>query len=200
MCSVRHKPIPRAPSSDALAASGPESAFAITVQESATLSAHSRTVPISPSIDGVLVSIPIRITSPVFPLREITSPSLNTSPVLLMVAVFASSSISSSPQPQTQGFPQPRATTAACDVMPPRAVRTPSAAHIPPTSSGDVFSRTRITFSPSALRSSAVLASKTIFPTAAPGPPARPVATTLSLYVDEARASGVNAGCSNCLM
>ena len=38
----------------------------------------------------------------------------------------------------------PRATTAACDVMPPRVVRIPTAAFMPAMSSGDVSSRTRI--------------------------------------------------------
>ena len=46
-----------------------------------------------------------------------------------------------SPQPATQGFPIPRATTAACEVIPPRAVKTPWAACIPPTSSGEVSAR-----------------------------------------------------------
>ena len=51
-------------------------------------------------------------------------------------------------QPTTQHFPMPRATTAACEVMPPRAVRIPCAAYMPPTSSGEVSGRTRMTFSP----------------------------------------------------
>ena len=38
--------------------------------------------------------------------------------------------------PETQHFPQPRATTAAWEVMPPLAVRIPTAACMPPTSSG----------------------------------------------------------------
>ena len=42
----------------------------------------------------------------------------------------------------------PRATTAACEVMPPRAVRMPAAAFMPWMSSGEVSVRTRITLSP----------------------------------------------------
>ena len=45
----------------------------------------------------------------------------------------------------------PRATTAAWEVMPPRVVRMPSAACMPWMSSGEVSTRTRITFLPSAL-------------------------------------------------
>ncbi len=42
----------------------------------------------------------------------------------------------------------PRATTAACEVMPPRAVRMPCAAFMPWMSSGEVSTRTSTTFSP----------------------------------------------------
>ena len=47
--------------------------------------------------------------------------------------------------PTTQHLPMPRATTAACEVMPPVAVRMPAAACMPPMSSGLVSARTRIT-------------------------------------------------------
>ena len=50
--------------------------------------------------------------------------------------------------PQTAGRPIPRATTAACDVFPPRAVKIPCAATIPTRSSGLVSRRTRMTFLP----------------------------------------------------
>ena len=63
----------------------------------------------------------------------------------------------------------PRATTAAWDVMPPRAVSTPWAWMTPWMSSGVVSKRTRITASPARPRLSAVSASKTALPTAAPG-------------------------------
>ena len=51
-------------------------------------------------------------------------------------------------QPATHGLPIPRATTAACEVMPPCTVRMPCAAIIPWMSSGVVSQRTRITGSP----------------------------------------------------
>ena len=63
--------------------------------------------------------------------------------------------------PTTQDLPMPRATTAAWDVMPPRAVSTPSAACMPWMSSGEVSIRTRITFSPALARASASSALKT---------------------------------------
>ena len=134
------------------------------------------------------------------PLREIVSPSFKTSPVALTVIVPAFSLMSSSPQPQTQGFPHPRATTAACEVIPPLAVNTPMAAHIPPTSSGDVFSVHKMTFSPLALAASAAVDVRTMVPTAAPGPPARPTAITFDLYNSDSSASSGKVGCKICLM
>mmetsp|Transcript_549 Transcript_549/g.1016 ORF Transcript_549/g.1016 Transcript_549/m.1016 type:complete len:202 (-) Transcript_549:1273-1878(-) len=181
MCSVLHKPMPLAPNSRAFLASGPESAFAKTLSVSLTSSDHLSKVPKVPSRDGMVVLMATRMTSPVLPLIEMTCPSWNFSPVLLMMRVLFFSLISSSSQPTTQGLPHPRATTAACDVTPPRDVKIPCEAHIPPTSSGDVFSRTKMTSSPAAAISSAAVVVKQIFPTAAPGPPAKPTATTLSL-------------------
>ena len=61
---------------------------------------------------------------------------------------------SSSSAPTTAHVPMPRATTAACEVLPPRAVSTPSAAIMPCRSSGLVSRRTRMTCSPGAVRSS----------------------------------------------
>ncbi len=79
-------------------------------------------------------------------------------------------------EPATQGLPMPRATTAAWEVMPPRAVRIPWAACIPPMSSGEVSVRTRMTRSPLAASASASAAVKTTLPTAAPGEAGRPLA------------------------
>ena len=73
----------------------------------------------------------------------------------------------------------PRATTAACEVMPPRVVRMPSAACMPWMSSGEVSTRTRMTFLPSALSLVASSEENTISPDAAPGEAGRPVAITL---------------------
>ena len=69
----------------------------------------------------------------------------------------------------------PRATTAACEVMPPRAVRIACAATMPWKSSGAVSVRTRITFAPFLASSSASSGSNTTVPEAAPGDAGRPV-------------------------
>src|SRR4051794_14093568 len=85
----------------------------------------------------------------------------------------------SSSHPATHGLPIPRATTAACEVMPPCTVRIPSAAIIPWMSSGVVSQRTSIT-GPLFARSTAVSASKTIRPLAAPGDALSPFAAISS--------------------
>ena len=59
-------------------------------------------------------------------------------------ASCARSSISSAPAPTTDGLPIWRPTTAACDVMPPVAVRMPCATNMPWMSSGTVSLRTSI--------------------------------------------------------
>ena len=82
----------------------------------------------------------------------------------------------SSWQPATHGLPIWRATTAACEVAPPRAVRMPWATAIPWKSSGEVSIRTSTTRSPLATHSTAVSASKTARPTAAPGEALSPLA------------------------
>ena len=63
----------------------------------------------------------------------------------------------------------PRATTAACEVMPPRVVRMPSAACMPLMSSGEVSARTRMVLRPAALAASASSDENTTSPCAAPG-------------------------------
>jgi len=85
------------------------------------------------------------------------------------------SSITISPQPDTQHVPIPRATTAACEVIPPRTVRIPCAAFIPVMSSGDVSRRTRKTFSPFSCQATASSAVNTTLPQAAPGEAPRPL-------------------------
>ena len=111
-------------------------------------SAPSMSVPAAPSI--VIMS----------PSRTTTSPT---------VIVRAASSIFALSTPATQGLPMPRATTAACEVMPPCEVTTPCAWMRPWMSSGVVSQRTSTTASPAAPRLAAVSASKTAAPTAAPG-------------------------------
>ena len=116
---------------------------------------------------------------PVEPSREIPSPSLNTLPA--RVKRFFSSSIFMSPQPETQHVPMPRATTAACEVCPPRTVRIPCAYFIPSISSGEVSRRTKTTFLPFLPSVTASSAVKTICPAAAPGEAAIPLPTTFDL-------------------
>ena len=94
-------------------------------------------------------------------------------------------------EPETQGVPIPRATTAAWEVIPPRAVITPWEACIPPISSGEVSLRIRITFSPLPAHSSASSALNTARPTAAPGEAGRPVAITFF------SAFGSSIGCNS---
>ena len=80
--------------------------------------------------------------------------------------------------PATHGLPMPRATTAACEVMPPWAVTMPFAWIRPWMSAAAVSQRTRITLSPALPRRSAVSASSTTAPHAAPGEAFNPVAAT----------------------
>ena len=70
----------------------------------------------------------------------------------------------------------PRATSAACEALPPSEVRMPTAAWKPATSSASVKGRARITSRPSAAASIATSAEKTTSPFAAPGEAATPVA------------------------
>ena len=72
----------------------------------------------------------------------------------------------------------PRATTAACEVFPPRAVRIPSAAIMPSRSSGLVSLRTSTTCSPRSAHALAVGESNTARPTAAPGEAAIPLVSS----------------------
>ena len=67
----------------------------------------------------------------------------------------ASASTLTAEAPVTQGRPMPRATSAACEALPPWAVRIPRAAWNPAMSSASVNGRTRITSSPSAARRTA---------------------------------------------
>ena len=97
-------------------------------------------------ICGGTSSTSSRITSPEPPSIVIVSPSASVVPPIVIVR--APRSIVSPSQPATHGFPIPRATTAACEVIPPCAVRTPLAWMSPWMSSGVVSRRTRITSSP----------------------------------------------------
>ncbi len=167
--------MPSAPNSRAFAASSGVSAFARTRSRRSS-SAQSRIVPKFSSIAGGTSRTGPTMTRPVPPSIVITSPTFSVcSPI---VTVSALASIERLSHPATHGFPIPRATTAACDVMPPWAVRTPRAWMSPWMSSGVVSQRTRITSSPALPRSSAVSASSTISPEAAPGEAFSPWAAT----------------------
>ena len=83
--------------------------------------------------------------------------------------VFNELSIIKLSAPTTQGLPIPRATTAAWLVIPPLVVKIPTEECIPWMSSGLVSSLTKITSLPLLASSSALSASKTSSPTAAPG-------------------------------
>ncbi len=93
------------------------------------------------------------------------------------------------PAPETQHLPIPRATTAACEVIPPLAVRIPLAMFMPSRSSGEVSILTRIDLG----NFSASSAKNTTCPLAAPGDAASPFVISL-LFSNEFSS---NTGCSN---
>ncbi len=175
MCSVRHSPIPAAPNERPRAASSGVSALARTPRRRNS-SAQPKMVSKSPETSGVTRSTAPSTTAPVVPLIEIMSPSASTVPVPETTARFLPASILSDSAPHTHGLPMPRATTAACEVLPPCEVRIPSAAIMPCRSSGVVSQRTKMTLRPSATAATASSAVKTTSPTAAPGEALRPLA------------------------
>ena len=118
-----------------------------------------------------------------------TSPSLKVYFPALKVPL--ASSIFMSPAPTIQHLPHPRQTSAAWLVMPPRAVRMPSAARMPSTSSGFVSSRTRIDLIPFAASSTAFSEVNTILPTAPPGPAGSPLVMISAFF----SALGSRIGC-----
>ncbi len=175
MCSVRQRPMPSAPNWRAVRASRGVSALARTFRRR-LLSAHSIRVAKSPVSSGsIMVTAPAR-TSPLDPSMVMISPALKVRPRTRSSPALPS--ICSSPAPETQGRPMPRATTAAWLVMPPRAVTMPRAACMPWMSSGEVSSRTRMTDSPAEPRRSASSELNTILPVAAPGEAGRPEVIT----------------------
>ena len=93
-----------------------------------------------------------------------------------------------------QGLPIPLATTAAWLVIPPFVVNIATDENIPCISSGLVSSLTRITFLPLLASSSALSASNTISPKAAPGEAFRPFPNT-SFSCDS-----TNCGCNILVM
>ena len=138
-----------------------------------------------------LVGTAASMTSPVEPSIETASPSRMTLPATFIVLALAL--MSRAPQPTTEGLPIWRPTTAACDVMPPVAVRMPWATDMPWMSSGTVSIRTSRTFLPFCAQATASSAVKTTAPVAAPGEAGRPFAATGT----DRRALGSKIGCSS---
>ena len=118
-------------------------------------------------------------TSPVSPSNDTQSPSFTVVPPTENCLSF--SLTTSAPAPTTDGFPIWRPTTAACEVMPPVAVSTPSATSMPWMSSGTVSLRTSSTFLPCCAHSTAWSAVKTTWPEAAPGEAGRPLVSSRQL-------------------
>ena len=107
-----------------------------------------------------------------------------------MTTSFLLTSICSSLHPTIQHLPHPRATRAAWDVIPPFAVKIASAACMPWTSSGDVSSLIKITFSPSLCHCSASSAVNTALPDAPPGPAGSPFPKRGALFSDSESSMG----------
>ena len=87
-----------------------------------------------------------------------------------------------------------RATSAACEVMPPKAVRKPSDAAMPRMSSGEVSWRASTTVSPRDRHAAASSAKKTRRPLAAPGPAGSPFARSLPAFTAAALRSASKIG------
>ena len=136
MCSVRHRPMPSAPNLRAWVASRGVSPLVRTLSTRSS-SAQPMKRPKSPVSSASWVSILPTYTLPVEPSSEIKSPSCITVPSAKVMVLFSSDTLTPD-TPATQQVPMPRATTAACEVMPPRAVITPSADTMPSISSGEV--------------------------------------------------------------
>ena len=97
-----------------------------------------------------------------------------------------------------QVLPIPRATTAACEVAPPRVVRMPAAACMPAMSSGEVSSRTSTTGSPLAAMATAPGAVSAIRPHAAPGPAGRPLPSCRPSFTAAVFSFVSKTGASSC--
>ena len=188
MCSVRHRPMPSAPSSRAFFAPAGSSALARTAKRRIS-SAHSSTVSKYSSTRASISGTSSKVTQPLVPSMAMKSPSPTVEP--LAETVLAPRSILRSLAPTTAGRPIPRATSAACEALPPSLVRIPLAAWKPATSSASVNGRTRITSRPSCSACTASLAVNTISPLAAPGEAETPLASTSN------SALGSKVGCSS---
>ncbi len=171
MCSVLVNPIPWAPKASAWRASSGVSALVLTPRRR-YLSAQFINVSNSPAISAGTVSIFSAYTKPVVPSREMSSPFLRVTPPILNQPSV--SLITKSCAPATQVLPIPRATTAAWEVIPPRAVKKPSLTFIPSISSGDVSTLTKTAGMPFLLNSSTWGTLNATLPVAAPGDAGKP--------------------------
>ena len=176
MCSVRQRPMPPALKLRAVWASSGVSALArMPMSRSASaqpISVWKASSSAASSIGGSPTS-----TCPVVPSMVITSPLRRMRPSGALICWFGMSNCSAE-APTMQGRPMPRPITAACEVMPPRSVRTATEACIPRMSSGEVSRRTSTQGSRRAALAWASFAVKTMRPEAAPGLAAMPVAST----------------------
>ena len=178
MCSVRQSPMPSAPKSRPRCASAGVSALTRT-RSCRIRSAHR--------MSAVEVAAQLRGHQRRLSGEHLAGAAVHRDPVALgdAPAVHREAARCSRPPrascaPATHGLPIPRATTAACDVIPPRAVRIALASTMPWKSSGEVSRRTRITDWPARPSFSARSASKTAVPHAAPGEAGRPVVSRSS--------------------
>jgi len=126
--SVRHRPMPCAPRSRARCVSRVASALAL-APSVATSSARDSSVAMSRENSTSTVGTSPKQTAPLAPPLVITCPSLCTAGPTWAVLLCTSTTMLSAPE--TQGLPMPRATTAACEILPPRKVRMPCAAKKP---------------------------------------------------------------------
>ena len=175
--------MPSAPNETALAASSGVSALVL-IPSLRNLSARAMNFTKRGFSEASIVSIFALYTRPLAPLRLNQSPSLNSVSVPAKVTFLPARSIFIASQPTMQHLPHPRATRAACEVMPPRTVRIPDAALMPSMSSGEVSSRTRITLRPSAAAATASSGVNTRVPTAPPGDAGRPCAIAVHFFSD----------------
>ena len=190
ICSVRHSPIPSAPNARARSASAGVSAFVRTPirrNRSAQCSSWCACSSSPATVIGRLAQHDLAG-------QAIDGDDVSPSRTVVPLALEHARSAGRSPaqlHPVTAGSPIPRATTAACEVMPPRAVRMPRERSIPGKSSAAVSCRTRMTASPASPSSRARSGVSATCPVAAPGLAGIPVAITVRSN------SGSICGCSS---
>ena len=195
--------MPSAPSSTARAADSASSALARTPSWRSS-SAQPKTVSSSDETPGAITGTSSVVISPVEPLMAMKSPSASSCPSGSF-SLRPRTSMCTFAAPVMAGRPIPRATSAACEALPPVVVRMPLAAAKPATSPASVNERARMTSRPSALADDASAAVKTTSPLAPPGEAAMPIAATSNFAAGSKRsetsvsrlpASMVSSACS----